>query len=291
LIKRDLPWRRKRRRKKKEKEEKKEKKREMSEKYEEKKETRKGGDTQLKQALQTKASIKDENVLYSQNFRGRGCCRGSRGNGHSGRDCGQEGYYKENGQSSQQNKALKETRSKDKAALYMLFCTVDESDFEKIAGATTSKEAWDILEKMFKGTDRVKQVRLQTLRGELESMKMKESESVSDYITRVQAVVNQLIRNGEALTDARVVEKILRSLTGNFENVVCTIEESKDLAKLTVDELAGSFEAHEQCKRKKRKFINDESYVSSSECYKSVVKFLPVVFEESVSEADMSNDS
>jgi hypothetical protein len=46
------------------------------------------------------------------------------------------------------------------------------------------------------------------------------------------------------------VKKILRSLTDNFENVVCAIEESKDLAKLTVDELAGSLEAHEQCKRK-----------------------------------------
>jgi hypothetical protein len=41
----------------------------------------------------------------------------------------------------------------------------------------------------------------------------------------------------------------------------------------------------------RKKFVNDESYVSSSECYKSVEKFLPVVFEESVSEADMSNDS
>jgi gag-polypeptide of LTR copia-type/Domain of unknown function (DUF4219) len=114
------------------------------------------------------------------------------------------------GYTAAQNKALKEARSKDKAALCMLFRAVDESGFEKIAGATTSKEVWDILEKMFKGADRVKQVRLQTLRGELESMKMKESESVSDYITRVQAVVNQLIRNGEALTDAQVVEKILR---------------------------------------------------------------------------------
>jgi gag-polypeptide of LTR copia-type len=116
----------------------------------------------------------------------------------------------------------------------MLFRAVDELGFEKIAGAITSKEAWDILEKVFKGADRVKQVRLQTLRGELESMKMKESESVSDYITRVQAVVNQLIRNDEALTDTRVVEKILRSLTDNFENVVRAIKESKDLAKLTV---------------------------------------------------------
>jgi gag-polypeptide of LTR copia-type len=81
-------------------------------------------------------------------------------------------------------------RMKDKTALYFLFQAVDESGFEKIAGATTSKEAWDTLQKVFKGADRVKQVRLQTLRGELEGMKMKESEGVSDYITRVQTVVN-----------------------------------------------------------------------------------------------------
>jgi hypothetical protein len=42
---------------------------------------------------------------------------------------------------------------------------------------------------------------------------------------------------------------------------------------------------------REKKLVNDESYVSSSECYKSVVKFLPVVFEKSVSEAGMSNDS
>jgi gag-polypeptide of LTR copia-type len=156
------------------------------------------------------------------------------------------------GYTATQNKALKEARSKDKAALYMLFRAVDELGFEKIAGPTTSKEAWDILDKVFKRADRVKQVCLQTLRGELKSMKMKESKSVSDYITRVQAMVNQLILNGEVLTDARVMEKILRSLTDNFENVVCAIEESKDLAMLTVDELVGSLEAHEQRKKKKR---------------------------------------
>jgi len=38
-----------------------------------------------------------------------------------------------------QTKALKEIRSKDKATLYMLFRVVDESGFEKIVSATTSK--------------------------------------------------------------------------------------------------------------------------------------------------------
>ena len=113
----------------------------------------------------------------------------------------------------------------------MLFWAVDESGFEKIGRTTTSKEAWNTLEKVFKGTDRVKQVRLQTLRGELESMKMKESENVFYYITRVQTVVNRLNRNGEMLPETRIVEQILRSLTDNIENVVCAIEESKDLTK------------------------------------------------------------
>nr|KYP70093.1 hypothetical protein KK1_009301 [Cajanus cajan] len=119
--------------------------------------------------------------------------------------------------------SLKETRSKDKAALYLLYRAVDELGFEKIARASTSKEAWDILAKVYKGADKVKQVRLQTLRGELESMKMNQSEWVSDYITRVQTMVNQLNQNRETLTVVRVVEKILRSLTDSFENVVCAI--------------------------------------------------------------------
>jgi gag-polypeptide of LTR copia-type len=106
---------------------------------------------------------------------------------------------------------LKESCKKDKIVFYMMYQTVDESGFEKIAGAKTSKEAWETLEKAYKGEDRVKQVRLQTLRGEFENLRMKELEDVSDYITRVEMMVNQLKRNGEETSESRVVEKILKS--------------------------------------------------------------------------------
>ena len=76
-------------------------------------------------------------------------------------------------------------------------------------------------------------------------MRMKETESISDYITRVQVVANQLKQNGEALPAARIVEKILRSLTEAFEILVCAIKELKDLSELTVDELTGSLLTHE----------------------------------------------
>jgi gag-polypeptide of LTR copia-type len=114
-----------------------------------------------------------------------------------------------------QVKELKKSRKKDKIALYMMYQAVDESDFEKVAGTKTSKEAWETLEKTYKGADRVKQVRL------LKILRMNESEGVSDYIIRVEMMVNQLKRNGAEMSESRVVEKILRSLINDFENVVC----------------------------------------------------------------------
>ena len=81
---------------------------------------------------------------------------------------------------------------------------------------------------------------------------MKETKGVAEYITQVETVANQLARNRKTLPASRVVEKIRRSLTNDFENVVCAIEESKDLSMLTVEELVGSLEAHEQRKKKKK---------------------------------------
>nr|KYP39766.1 Retrovirus-related Pol polyprotein from transposon TNT 1-94 [Cajanus cajan] len=174
-------------------------------------------------------------------------------------------------QSVAQIAALEKTRVKDKSALYFLYNAVDESGFEKIANAASSKEAWKILEVAHRGNHRVRQIRLQTLRGEFESLKMEDKEQVSEYITRVEKVANQLGRNGEPMPASRIVEKILRSLTDDFESIACVIEESKDLSVLSVEELAGSLETHEQ-RRRKMKGRGDRSQGSQPssevECYK-----------------------
>ncbi|KAK2985745.1 hypothetical protein RJ640_005445 [Escallonia rubra] len=134
-------------------------------------------------------------------------------------------------------KAAKEARVKDQKAHSLVQLGVDDNIFEKIAQATTAKIAWDTLENVFKGIDKVKKVRLQSLRGEFESLQMKDSETIFDYISRVLLVVNQLERNGEEMEDSRVVEKILRSLDPKFDHIVVAIEESNDTETMSVNEL------------------------------------------------------
>jgi len=77
-------------------------------------------------------------------------------------------------------------------------------------------------------------------------LQIKSLESIFDYHTRIMMIVNQIRRNGEAFTNAQITEKILRSLYPRFDYVVVAIEESKEMDKLTVDELIGSLQTLEQ---------------------------------------------
>lgn len=70
---------------------------------------------------------------------------------------------------------------------------------------------------------------------------MKIGEKVEAYFGRVMEVANDMQNCGEDLKDVTVVEKFLRSLTENFNFVVCSIEESKDIDQLYVDELQRHF--------------------------------------------------
>ncbi|KAA8539224.1 hypothetical protein F0562_025916 [Nyssa sinensis] len=75
---------------------------------------------------------------------------------------------------------------------------------------------------------------------------MKAGEGVSEYFSRVLSVANKMRTHGEQMQDVTVVEKILRSLSEKFNYVVCSIEESKDIDQLSIDELQSSLIVHEQ---------------------------------------------
>lgn len=88
----------------------------------------------------------------------------------------------------------------------------------------------------YQGSARVKRAHLQRLRRTLETLEMKNGEGVTSYFARVMETANDMRTCGESMDDVKIVEKILRSLTENFNYVVCSIEESKNIDCLTVDE-------------------------------------------------------
>nr|DAD23241.1 TPA_asm: hypothetical protein HUJ06_024704 [Nelumbo nucifera] len=75
---------------------------------------------------------------------------------------------------------------------------------------------------------------------------MKQGESVDEYFSRTLAIVNKMRIHGDKIEDVAVVEKILRLMAPKFSYVVCSIEESKDLDEVSIDELQSSLLVHEQ---------------------------------------------
>ena len=161
--------------------------------------------------------------------------------------------------SQAQIKTFKDSRKRYKKGLFFIYWVLDDDVFKKISDATFAKEAWDKLQTSHKGEDKVKKVCLQTLRGEFESLHMKESESISDYFSRILTVSNQLKRNGEKLEDVRIMEKILHSLDPKFEHIVVTIEETKDLETMMIEQLQGSLQAYEEKHKKKQEITKQLS--------------------------------
>jgi len=89
-----------------------------------------------------------------------------------------------------EKQVLKANRKKDNKAKTIIYQGLDEAIFEIIASAETSKEIWEALQQKYKGADRIKKIRLQSLRGEFELLQMKSSKSISDYHTRIMVIVN-----------------------------------------------------------------------------------------------------
>ncbi|MCI68786.1 F-box protein, partial [Trifolium medium] len=63
-------------------------------------------------------------------------------------------------------------KKKDCKALYAIQAVVDTTNFDRIYDAETAKEAWDILVKYRDGGEKVKAVKLQSLRRQYELLQM-----------------------------------------------------------------------------------------------------------------------
>jgi hypothetical protein len=74
---------------------------------------------------------------------------------------------------------------------------------------------------------------------------MNETKDIETYLLRVDEVFNAIRGLGEDLNESLVVQKVLRSLLLKYDAKVSAIEETRDLTKMTMDELHGCLIAYE----------------------------------------------
>ena len=66
---------------------------------------------------------------------------------------------------------------------------------------------------------------------------MHSDESIASYFLCIDEVVNCMKKLGEEIKEVTLVEKVLRSLSAEFESKVSVIEEKQDLQNITMTQL------------------------------------------------------
>jgi cell fate (sporulation/competence/biofilm development) regulator YlbF (YheA/YmcA/DUF963 family) len=121
------------------------------------------------------------------------------------------------------------------------------------------KEAWETVQTMWLGADRVKDVNAQKLMEEFQNIKFKEGETIDDFGMRITNLVGNLKALGEKIEDVRVVKKFLRVAPARFASIIVSIEMFYDLKTLTVEELVGRLRAAEDRLHDKVDHITDKA--------------------------------
>ncbi|CAL9015742.1 unnamed protein product, partial [Prunus brigantina] len=132
----------------------------------------------------------------------------------------------------------------------------------KALGLIQAKEAWEILQQEFRGDKKVRSVKLQALRREFEYTRMHDDEPLSGYVNKLLELVNQMKAYGEELTEQRIVQKLLISLSREYDSIAEVIEETKDTESIGVQEVIGSLKSHEQRLQRHNERVTEKAFSS-----------------------------
>ncbi|XP_070034202.1 uncharacterized protein [Nicotiana tomentosiformis] len=140
---------------------------------------------------------------------------------------------------------LKKWENNAKAKKWLV-CGLGPNEYNKIQGCSTAKKIWDTLQVAHEGTTQVKRPRGTLLYSQYENFVMKDGETILEMYTRFTTVTNELKYLGRIIPEEERVEKILtRVLPITWESKITTIQESKNIATLPLDELIGNLTVYE----------------------------------------------
>lgn len=102
---------------------------------------------------------------------------------------------------------------------------------------------------------------------QFEELRMQEDENIVVFISKLRHIANKVFQLGEIYYEEKLVRKTPRSLPMRFSVEIAAIEEAKDDAKMTLDDLLGSLQTYKMSlnAQTKDKGIILKAYVNGSD--------------------------
>ncbi|KFK34260.1 hypothetical protein AALP_AA5G121900 [Arabis alpina] len=130
-------------------------------------------------------------------------------------------------------------------ALAAIHYSVSRKTFELIQGCETAKEAWNLLQSHYEGTQKVQNSRRDLIASRFENLKMEEHESIADFSSKLKSLAQEASTLGEKYKDQKLVNKFLRCLPSKFMAYKSALNVSQNTEELNFGEVVGMLQAHE----------------------------------------------
>lgn len=134
----------------------------------------------------------------------------------------------------------------DQGALAAISQSVPDAVLMAIADKETAKAAWNAIQEIHVGEDRVKKARVRVLKRQFDRLIMEDSETVTAFSQKLSTLVGEIRSLNTDIKDSSVVEKLFGAVPDRFLPIVGTIEQWGDLTTMTFTEATGRLRAFEE---------------------------------------------
>ncbi|GJT18642.1 hypothetical protein Tco_0877348 [Tanacetum coccineum] len=175
--------------------------------------------------------------------------------------------------------------SKNDGAKMVLYNALPKKEYERIFMCDTAQNIWDSLITTHQGNKQVKDNKIDLFVQKYEEFTITDDETIDCAFSRFNTIITSLKALDESFSSRNHVRKFLRALPSKWRPKVTAIEESKDLSKLSLDELVGNLKVYEVVLEKDLEIAKNKK-----EKYKSLaLKASQVLSDDDTSSSD-SND-
>ncbi|GKE89863.1 hypothetical protein Tco_1567338, partial [Tanacetum coccineum] len=158
--------------------------------------------------------------------------------------------------------------SKNNEAKIVLYNALSKKEYERIFMCDTAQNIWDSLITTHQGNKQVKDNKIDLFVQKYEEFTITDDETIDCAFSRFNTIITSLKALDESFSSRNHVRKFLRALPSKWRPKVTTIEESKDLSKLSVDELVGNLKVYESDEDASSPDNNDEEYAMAVRDFK-----------------------